>query len=210
MKFIKTIFDRIELLNRKGMGSYYSPDQVVEEVHTESLNIWKKYVQEFEKTQIISVYLDPLRGKQTIALTGGAGLLIAAKGQYKTAVMVTGTDVKVTQVDIAHWSEAVNDSVRVPSTTYPIGRIDNADIIVRPTGIASVDVHYIQLPTKPVYAFNEVGEDYVYDDAASVDFEWSELLHDDITNRVLGNLGFSQREVNAVQYSNTEMQKENK
>jgi hypothetical protein len=210
MKFIKTIVDRVNFLNAKGLGKYYSPDQIVQEVHTESLNIWKKYVQEFERTQIISVFLEPLRGKQTVALTAGAGTLVAAKGQYKTAVMIPTTDVKVTQTDVGHWSDAVNDSVRVPSAIYPICRIDNADIIVRPTTIASVDVHYIKKPTRPVYSFNMVDDDYVYDDSSSVDFEWNEELHDDIMNRVLGNLGFTQREAAAVQYSNMEMQKENK
>jgi hypothetical protein len=210
MKYIKGIVDRINLLNRKGLCPYYSPDQIAEEVHAESMNLWIKYVQEFERTQIISVFLDPFRGKETVAFTAGAGTLVTSKGQYKTAAMVPTTDKEVEIVDVAHWSNHVNDSVRVPSADYPICRIDNASIIVRPNTVASADVYFLKKPTKPVYAFTTSDDDYVYDDASSVDFEWGEELFDQITNRVLGNLGYSQREGEAVQYSNMEMQKENR
>lgn len=209
-KFIKNIVDRINLANRKGLSPFYSPDQIVAEVHSESMNLWLKYIQEFERTQIISTILDPFRDKETVALTSGAGTLVTSKARYKAAVMVATTDIKVELVPIGQWSDRVNQSVKVPSATYPIARIDNADIIVRPTSIASVVVHFIKKPTKPVYAFNEVDEDYIYDDATSSDFEWNEECHDQIMNRVLANLGVSQRENQMIQYSNIEKQTEGK
>jgi hypothetical protein len=207
-KFIKTLFDRIERLNLKGYGKTFSPEEVVEEVHTESLNIWKKYIKEFEKTQEISVYMEPLRGKETVTLTSGAGTMTTAKGQYKTAIMIPNTDVEIDLIDVGHWSNAVNDVVRVPSAEYPICRVDFGSIIVRPTSLPSVDVHFIKQPTKPVYAYAVVDDEYVYDDSTSVDFEWPPPIHDEIANRVLGNLGYAQREGEAVQYSNMEMTKE--
>lgn len=206
-KFIKTLVDRINLLNRKGLSPYYSPLQIGEDVHSASLNLWKKYIQEFERTQLISVYLEPLRGKESVTLTNGAGTLVASKGQYKTAVMLS-SDIKVEQVDIGHWSDRINHSVKTPTATYPVCRIDNVDIVVRPVSVPSVIVHFLKTPTKPVYAYTTSGDDYVYDDANSVDFEWPAQLHDEIVDRVLGNLGISQREPQLVQFSNLEQQKE--
>lgn len=206
-KFIKNIVDRIGLANRKGLCPYYSPLQIGAEVHAESLNLWKKLVKEFEATQLISVYLEPLKATETVALTSGAGTLVTSKGKYKTAVLTTG-DLKVAQINVDRWASAINDSVRVPDASNPVCRIDYASIKVVPTSLASVIVHYLKTPTKPVYAYTTSGDDYVYDDDNSVDFEWPEELHDEIMNRVLGNIGLAQREGELIQYSNIENQKE--
>ena len=207
-KYIKSIVDRIQLLNRKGLSPYYSPDQLVEEVHNASMEIWRKYVKEFEKTQIISVYLDPFRGKEVVALSSGAGTLVTSKGQYRIGILVPTTDIPVEIIDIAHWGSRIQDSIRVADVNNPIIRIDNGAIVVRPTSLTSIDVHFLKKPTKPVYAYDIVDDDYVYDDATSSDFEWGNEMHGDITERVLKSLGLSQREGSLVQYSNVEQQKE--
>lgn len=207
-KFIKTIVDRINLLNRKGLSPYYSPDQLVEEVHNASLELWRKCVQDFERTQLISVYLDPFRDVDTVALTSGSGTLATSKGQYRTGILLPTSDITVTLVDIAHWGDRVNDSIRVADTTHPIARIDNATITVRPTSLTSIKIYFLKKPTRPVYAFSVVDDDYVYNDGASSDFEWTEEVHGDITERVLKSLGLSQREGTLIQYSDMEQRKE--
>lgn len=207
-KFIKSLVDTIELLNRKGLAPTYSPDQIVQEVHNKSMNIWRKYLDEYEHTQKISLYMRPFQNNDTVVLTTGAGTITSASDKYITAVLTTDNKV-VNMVDIAHWANAINDSVRVPSADDPIGTVvASGGLLVRPTTLASVVVHYLVKPTKPVYAFTPSGTDYIYDDASSVDIQWSEILHDDIANRVLGALGIAQREGEAIQYSNMEQSKE--
>lgn len=208
MKFIKFIVDRINTLNRKGLSPYYSPDTICEEVHAASLDLWKKYIVDFERTQLISVYLDPFRLIETVAISNGSGELVTSKGKYKTAVMIGNT--QVTQGDHSHWPQMVNDSVRVPSETYPICRIDNAIIVVRPLSVTSVNVYFLKMPVKPVYAFTLSGDDYIYDDVNSVDIEWPEICHPDIIDRVFAGLGLSQREGFVSQYSNMERATEGK
>jgi hypothetical protein len=207
-KFIKTIVDRINLANRKGLCPYFSPDQICAEVHAESMNIWNKYIQEFEKTKLISMFLEPLRSKEQVSLSLGIGTLSTSKGHYKVGVMVPVTSIPITEHNIATWANAINDSVRVPSADYPICLIDYAQITVKPTSIAKADVHFVKKPTKPVYAYTTSGDDYIYVDADSVDFEWPEQLHDAITNRVLTNLGVPQQRPDIIQYGNLEQQKE--
>lgn len=209
MKFIKFIVDRINMLNRKGLSPYYSPDTICEEVHAASLDLWKKYIVDFERTQLISVYLDPFRGQETVALTSGAGTLTTSLGKYKTAVR-TPADVKVTQYDQSHWDNAVADSIRVMDAANPGCRIDNTAIKVRPTSITTVEVHFLKFPVKPVFAFTLSGDDYIYDDVNSVDIEWPEICHPDIVDRVFAGLGISQREGFLSQYSNMERATEGK
>lgn len=208
-KFIKSVVDRIQVANRKGLCPYFSPLQIGAEIHAESLNLWNKLIKEFEQTQIISVYLEPLKSSEEVALTSGAGTLVTSKGKYKTAIL-TSADLKVTQVNIDKWANAVNDSVRVPDASNPICRIDYGTIKVLPTSLASVFVHFIKTPTKPVYAFTPSGDDYIYDDDNSIDMEWPEAVLDMIMNRVLANFGLAQREGEVIQYSNIEQQKEGK
>lgn len=209
-KFIKTIVDRINMATKKGLCPYYSPDQLEDEVHAESMNLWKKYIDDFEKTQKMSVYMDPFRLKEVVAISSGSGTLVTAKGQYRISVFVTGTDIKIDMVNIDKWADRINNSVVGPDATYPVGRIDNAAIYIRPTSVTSVDVHFLKTPKKPVYAFTPSDDDYVYNDGSSEDFEWPEILHDEIMNRVLANLGIAQREGELIQYSNLEQQKEGK
>jgi hypothetical protein len=156
------------------------------------------------------MYLEPLRSKEQISLSVGIGTLNTSKGHYKVGVMVPVTNIPITEYNIANWANAVNDSVRVPSATYPICLMDYSQITVLPTSISKADVHFIKKPTKPVYAYTQSGDDYVYNDASSIDFEWPEQLHDAITNRVLANLGIPQQRMDMVQYSNLEQQKEGK
>jgi len=207
-KFIQGIVDRINRLNRKGLCPYYSPTDICTEVHAASLNLWKKYVNEFEKTQRISVYLDPFRGKDTISIVNGIGILTSSNGQYKTAALLPITDKKVTIVDIGHWGDRIDNSVRIADEKHPICRIEKDQIVIRPTSITLVDLYFLKVPVLPVYAYTVVDDDYIYDDDNSVDTEWPEIIHDEITRRVFNTLGLSQREYNESQWSNVEQQKE--
>ena len=121
---------------------------------------------------------------------------------------MTSTGINIKMVDIGHWALQLTDSIRVPTEQYPIGclMINGKTILVRPDTITQMSIHALKKPKVPVYAFTTSGDYYVYDDANSIDFEWPEILHDEIVNRVLGNLGMSQREPSLVQYSNTEKQ----
>ncbi len=205
MKHIKSIVDRIQLALRKGLSPYYSPAQIVDEIHAESMNLWKKYVDEFERTQRISVYMHPFAFEEPIAITGFIGHT-AHVDAYITAISFRGKRVQL--IPIGHWNQRINDSIRVPTDDYPVCMQSGTKFTVYPGTVTSLHIHRLRKPTKPVYAYIVSGDDYVYDDATSIDFEWPEILHDEIINRVLNNMGISQREGALTNYSNIEQQKE--
>lgn len=201
-KLIKKIHDRVNRAIRKGQTGYYSPSDIDEEVYAEMLNIWRKYVEQFEKTRIINIYLNPFIRTEDVTPnpTDGSVTLVNA-WQYPVAIRVKATGKSVTEADQARWDRFINHSIEVPTSEYPICKFESKKIWTRPVDVGEVTVSYISKPVKPVYAFTPSGDRYVYDDASSVDVEFDEVLHDDIMMRVLGNLGVPMREDFTVRVS---------
>lgn len=205
-KFIKTIHDRISFATKKGLTGYHSPEQIDTEVNAESFNLWMKYTPQFEKDATIAAILDPFKAPETVTITAGQGTMVAA---FQRPTGVTDSNgIKIDIVDIGMWADRINHPLKTPSTSYPVCRFENKKIIVRPTSITQAIVYYLKHPTLAVFAYTLAGTRYVYDDANSIDFDWPVQVHDQITERVLANLGINMRELQLVQYSNTEFQKE--
>lgn len=207
-KFIKSIHDRINFAIKKGLTGYISPSNIDAEVHAESLNLWKKYSALYEKDSDITAIMDVFRRPESVTLTAGVGTMSAA---YQRPVGVfDSTGKKIEVVDVAMWADRINHPLKTPSTDYPVAMFENRQINVRPTSLTSCIVRYLKYPTAPVYAFSVVGTRYVYNDAASTDIEWPEIVHDDIMLRVLSNLGINMREPVMMQYSQMEKAQEGK
>lgn len=205
-KRIKTLVDRIELALKKGLSTYYAPDQIVSEIHAESLSLWKKYLDQYERTSKISMYLRPFQVVEDVTIANGEGTL-ANSTYYQVSCMAGDTVVQM--VDEAHWGHRLGDSVRAPSADYPIANIFSANKIrVRPVSITQVTIGWLKQPSKPMYAYSVLDDDYIYNDDDSVDYEWNEEMDDEIMNRVLANLGIGTREEALVQYSHLEQAKE--
>src|SRR5688572_28332449 len=117
-KFIKTIVDRINLANRKGLCPYYTPDQICEEVHAESMNLWIKYAPQHQKSSEIELYLRPFRDSESIFTPNGEGVLVNGKAIITFARSFT--DKKITIYTIDKFSNAVDDSIVNPTADYPI------------------------------------------------------------------------------------------
>lgn len=73
-KFIKTIHDRVNFATKKGLTGYHTPEQITEEVHAESMNLWRKYVEQFQKFRVLDVYLRPFQSQEVVQLTNGLGI----------------------------------------------------------------------------------------------------------------------------------------
>lgn len=207
-KLVKTIHDRINFAIKKGLTGYISPDKIDTEINTESMNLWLKYEPMFERDATIAAFLDPFKRSESVTITAGEGTMTAAYTRPTGVFDSAGKKIEI--VDIAMWGDRINHPLKTPSTDYPVCRFENRKIIIRPTTITPVTVHYLKYPTKVVYAYTLVGTRYVYDDTNSVDTEWPEILHDQITERVLANLGINMRETVLVQYSQQEKQQEGK
>jgi hypothetical protein len=194
-KLIQTIHDRVNLAIRKGQTGYFSPEQIDKEVYTEMLNIWRVYVKEFERARIINTYLNMfIRTEDVTPNPTDGSILLTDAWHYPVAIRVKATGKDVDEVDQGKWDRRINHSIEFPDADNPICKFESKKIWARPIDIGELTVSYIAKPIKPVYAYDVVGDRYVYNDGNSVDVEFDELLHDDIKNRVLGNLGVPMRE----------------
>lgn len=211
-KFIKTIVDRINLATKKGLTGYWSPSQIITEVHAESMNLWKKYIDEFERTKKISLYLKPFEKVEDVTgLTGSVAegtKTVTACHQYPVVASIAG-NVTVSILTLGEYNYRFNHPTKGPDATHPICKFLNDMIFVAP--MSDVSVIYVSKPIKPFYAVDSVpGDQYQYNDANTIDIEWDERLHDDIMNRVLANLGIPNRDGQMIQYSQVEKQQEGK
>lgn len=306
MKFIKNLHDRVNFAIKKGLTGYYAPQKISDEVHAESLNLWRKYIEDFEKNQTMDVYLRVFQNLEVVKLVNGIGNYLTQDyiylmegvipANFSNAVIINGntlnvgsnsqsivgnqsgfqywillnttsyaTNAQVTvqldgttiysgvvtnelmyipynyiqqqnltfivsgasvtfslwQITIAgnnteiKWVEnekflyRANHPVKGPTATYPIGSNFNQGIQVLPTNAFNYMIlSTLKRPTKPVYAFTQSGDRYIYDDTNSIDFEWNESVHDVIMERTLANLGINMRSPELIQFSNSQRQLE--
>ena len=211
-KAIKRIADRIEFAIKKGLTGYVSPDKMGEETYAEVLNVWRKYVDEYAKTEKISLYLQPFEKIEAVATLAGGTIegtkTVTACHNYPISIVATATGKKVSKLTISEYADRFNHPTKGPSVDYPICKFVGNVIYVAPK--LDVTVTYIATPVKPVYAYTLSGEDYIYDDVNSVDIEFPDVLHDDIMNRVLSNLGIAMRDGQLTQFSDQQKAMENR
>lgn len=72
-KFIQDIHDRVNFATKKGLTGYHPPEKITSEVHAESMNLWREFVKQFEKTSLIDVYLRPFQIQEVVQLNAGFG-----------------------------------------------------------------------------------------------------------------------------------------
>ena len=211
-KLVKVIHDRVNFAIKKGVTGYISPDTIIQEIYSEIMNMWKKYVAEYQKTQQLHLFLYPFEKQEIVAGLSGTdpeGFKEMTYGyKYPLSIKVTANGKSVNKLTIAEYNHRFNHPIKAPHINYPICRFEGEKIYVSPR--LDVTVTYLATPVSPKYAFNKVGDDYVYDDGNSVDLEFDEVLHDDVMNRTLANLGINMRDPALMQYSFNEKATENR
>ena len=206
MKFIKTIVDLINFAIDKGEAGYYSPTEIVAQVNYVVLEMFNDFIGEYPKNKENSKYLDPFKSKIPLKATGGT-VSIAHITWEKQLFGVSENNAIIPILELDEFYNRVNSAALPPSEAYPIASIEADKILIRP-GDIKFTFHYIKRPTNAVYAFTMDGDKYVYDDAKSIDVEFTTTLHPRIRDRVLKGLGINLRDGTLVQFSNIQQQLE--
>lgn len=210
-KLIKEIVDRTNFLSKKGLSGYFSPERVCEELHAESMNTWRTYIKDFEKTQVMDTYMRPFQDSEEVVLTDGAGTIVSKDYLYYFEGYVSATELtEIKMVDNRKFRYRNNHPVKTPTAKYPICSNFNQDLQVVPAAtFPKVIVSFLKKPTKPVYAYTVVADRYVYSDADSVDWEWHTAIADLIIDKALANLGLNMRSLEMQQFSDKQRQLDN-
>lgn len=304
-KLISGLVDRLNFAIKKGLSGYYAPDKITNEVHAESLNLWREYIKSFEKTRTMDPYLKVFQRQEIVQLSNGLANYLTQDYIYLmegfnnptitklqdsvvyTAPSTNNVDISGYSQGFSHWivmsaasfaSPAVatitldgvqiysgsitnaqvifpytftnqktltitvsgasltfslwqitptsnnteilwidnqkflyriNHPVKTPTATYPVASNFDQQLTVFPTtAFTYIAISYLKTPTKPVYAFTQSLDRYVYDDTNSIDVEWPQELYDILMERTLANLGINMRSSEMIQYSNSQMSKE--
>lgn len=173
-KKIKEIHDQIDLLTAKGRIGYHSRADIDTAVYMASKWQYNQYYSIYEQTNEISDSMAVFLSDPTpLTLTAGK-FTLPANFVHEVGEISAGTsNRKVKRLTHAQLSARRNSALVPPTATYPVCVFYKTYIQFYPTDITNVIMTYLLAPVQPVYAFTIVNGREVYNDAASVDIEWS-------------------------------------
>lgn len=97
-------------------------------------------------------------------------------------------DEKPKEVDFltdAEWSDRMNSVIVPPTKEYPVAKMAGGVIQFAPKNLKTVNFTYLREPATPVLAYTLDGNnDYVYDAANSVQFDFPQVCLPDIANLI--------------------------
>ncbi len=211
-----------DLANKNDSGGTYSPEEFEKFAIKNNLQKYMDKYREFEQSQTIT---DSFRRfKETsvgITLTAGVGDLPT---DYKHLMVAINGDYYIDEVNEIEWVKRINSSITLPSEEYPICKIYETNIQVKPNSITGIKISYLRLPVDPYYdyyitangkvTYLEVGEEYTLTTgevsrsgatsgtitSASVELEWDYDDQIDIMMRIAQDYGISIMRGDLVQY----------
>lgn len=198
-KLIKQVYDLVTLATDKGITEYHPSAQIMDAVHQGQMTLWRDLVKKFPEDKRVRNDLLPFEVRSVISLTSGIGNLPAGFEQEVEAWAVDANSVKrpLTFKEAGFFRAKTLDPIDPPTATDPIANIyfDSVrKIEVAPTTITSITLTHFKKPVKPVFAEIFASGQSLYDDANSVDVEWSDTMHDFLVRNALAILGLSMRD----------------
>jgi len=210
----------INFVTDKGVTGYHNPKDIDTEIHAASMDLWKKYYDEYAKTQKIHDYLSPFEKKDTITIdAGGITATMNIAIEHPTlAKMENGQKVNI--IERAFWNSHILDPVAPPTTNLPVitfATRDDKDIYtidINPSILVTekLVIYGLAKPVKPLWGYT-IGASgrRVYaatggTNGESVHLEWSETLFGDLRDRVLVKMSMNLREQPTVQEAMIERQ----
>lgn len=201
-KLIKQIHDLVNLAIDKGVTDYIPNSKIDDAIDQGQMGLFRELLREHPRTKRVRNYLLPFEAKQSVSITTLVGNLDAAfEQEIECYVTVSGKNYPVKIVESGFYRRRVLDVVDPPSTTNLIATIynDSGYKIEVSNQVSPIILRYFRRPVKPFYATSEVMSQLVYDDATSVDVEWSDLVHDILMERTFKVLGLNLREIQVMQ-----------
>lgn len=203
MKLIKQIYDLITLATDKGITGYFSDSKIMDAIHQGQMVLWRQLIKKYPQDKRVRNDLLPFEVQATITLTGTTRRIGSVPQNFEQEIEAWAADEDgvlrpITFFERGFFRAQVNDPVDVPSRRSPIANIffdASRQIEIAPVSVSQIDsLVYFRKPVKPVFSTIESGGTYIYDDATSIDVEWSESMYDIIIQKALAPLGLSMRD----------------
>lgn len=204
-KFIQEFYTFLSFVEGNHIASQRPPEKIDSALYFTVLDTYNKWIDHYGKTKKIDSFLTPFKRQREITLTAGSGTLPGDYAHHRVLYKEDGT----TKIDLVlddKWAYRVNRKIGPVSADRPIARVEFNTAVppvqkleVLPLSLTKCKLLYFKMPDRPKYAYTVVGNRYVYNDAESVDIEFSPLLYPDLLHRVLSVIGVNLREGQLVQ-----------
>ena len=199
MKKIKLIHDYIRFVAGKYQSGAYSPERTDLAIHVASLQFFNELLDDYLGSKSNAHLFQPLM--QVLAPINRIGAY-DTEGHIVERVEDFDTGKKIDLVKINEIGFLKDDSIAGPTLDEPVAYMSFDGLRVEPrTYTKQIRVYTIKKPDAPKYAFEKVGNNYVYNEGATKDIEWPEQAIPILANRVVGVMGISTNDGNLVQYS---------
>lgn len=163
----------------------------------------------YQITKKVSEDLRPFLNEQTLTLTASK-FILPTGFVYPTSLRKSQGGRKIDVVDDDKVAQRLESQLLEVSEDYPIAEILNNGYRVYPSTLTSVYLKYLRTPVKPIYAVTiDVNDNEVYNDAASVDVEWSALAQEELIARALPALGLNLKDAGVINFGNYRTQQGN-
>lgn len=157
--------------------------------------------QSYELTQKIKDDLRVFKEKQTITVDSSGKMDIPSDYVHKLAIDYRKVDntsgeptvvmVPVETIDDDKFSERKRSSLKKPTKDYPVCNINSDYIEFAPADLGKVEMTYLRLPASPVWGYTTVNTMPLYDAGTSTNFEWEEMLTNDLSALILAYVGIN-------------------
>ncbi len=162
--------------------------------------------QGYEVTQKIKDDLRVFKTTVTIMVDSAGKMILPNDYVHKLAINFrkvvnnatgnpTVTFSEVETVDDDKFTGRKRSSLKAPTNDYPICNFNNTFVEFAPADLGEVEFIYLRLPADPVWGFNIVNTIELYDAAQSTNFEWNEIVTDDLSAIILDYIGINIREI---------------
>lgn len=196
---IKKLHDLIDVAINKSHRSIVERQKIDNVINSVSKEVFLDLLAQAERTGRISEWLSPfLVDEPAKSLTGGK---LSKPAGYVKYSRITSEDGNPVQVLSDHkYDNKRKDPIDPPTTASPIARITKDAIQVYPTE-KKIAFSYWKSPKEAVFGTRMENNVLIYDESASTDLEWNEMLLPFFEARALGRLGLNLRAPDIIEFS---------
>ncbi len=197
----------INFANDKGLTGYHSSEDIDNEIHAVSTQLWMGFWNEYAKTQKLNDYMAPFEVKEKLTPAADSDNDLISKVEmeeiieHPTLVEVVASGTTVEIVERAFWAKHKSDPVAPPTADFPVCLFASRNsggfftIEVMPKDLGEIRVYGLRKPVKVVWGFTiATSGRRTYNASESTELEWSELLFGTIRDQLLNKMEINLRE----------------
>jgi hypothetical protein len=207
---VKEYNDLLPVVNIQKFRDLY-PDFEKKQLFTDALTPFKVYLGQESYTDATGKVI-PAKAPLMIDDNGYANVPSDYKHYsaivYKKITNVDGSVPKISfrkviPVTDQEFDGYQNSRVKQATSRYPICNFQNGYIRFLPKNLQYVDFVYLKIPATPYYAYtvDNTTDEYIYDEANSIQLEWREDEQLDIANILLQYVGINLSDTLLYQYA---------